>query len=116
MEISTLRITCLRKWKIIQKKDLVIFFGFFRDIRPEIRKICISEMGQWMNKYSQYFLDENYLKYFGWTLYDKVRDVFIFFDFLNTQVLFAWRLYPLSDRQKCTFGKEYLVQCLGLSR
>ena len=52
------------------------FLLFFRDIRPEIRKICIAEMGQWMNKYSQYFLDENYLKYFGWTLYDKVRDVF----------------------------------------
>jgi len=54
-------------------KYYFFLFYFYRDVRPEIRKICISEMGQWMNKYSNFFLDENYLKYFGWTLYDKVE-------------------------------------------
>jgi len=52
-----------------------IFMHRYRDVRAEIRKICIFEMGEWMKNYSQYFLDENYLKYFGWTLFDKVGDV-----------------------------------------
>lgn len=49
-----------------------MIFTLYRDVRAEIRKICIFEMGEWMKNYSQYFLDENYLKYFGWTLFDKV--------------------------------------------
>ncbi|XP_047130348.1 cohesin subunit SA-2 isoform X2 [Hydra vulgaris] len=51
-----------------------IFVARYRDIRPEIRLLCFSEMGIWMIKYSHYFLKEN-LKYLGWTLYDKVSEV-----------------------------------------
>jgi len=56
-----------------------IFMGIFvhryRDVRPEIRSICIGEIGAWMRKYSTHFLDQNYLKYLGWMLYDKNADV-----------------------------------------
>lgn len=44
----------------------------FRDSQPEIRSICMAEIGTWMKKYPNMFLDDGYLKYVGWTLYDKV--------------------------------------------
>lgn len=43
-----------------------------RDLMPEIRAICIEEMGQWIEHYSNSFLTDSYLKYIGWTLHDKV--------------------------------------------
>lgn len=39
---------------------------------PEIRAICLEEMGQWILHYSTSFLTDGYLKYLGWTLHDKV--------------------------------------------
>ena len=42
---------------------------------PEIRSICMYEIGQWMKKYHTNFLDDTYLKYIGWTIHDKVGDV-----------------------------------------
>jgi cohesin complex subunit SA-1/2 len=32
----------------------------------------MTEIGIWMQKFSQNFLDDSYLKYIGWTLHDKV--------------------------------------------
>ena len=51
------------------------FFLIFRDTLPEIRSICMYEIGQWMRKYHTNFLDDTYLKYIGWTIHDKVGDV-----------------------------------------
>ena len=52
-----------------------IFKGVFvhrcRDAQPEIRSICMAEIGVWRKKYPNMFLDDSYLKYVGWTLYDK---------------------------------------------
>ena len=33
----------------------------------------MSELGEWMRSYPMVFLDDIYLKYLGWTLYDKVN-------------------------------------------
>lgn len=44
-----------------------------RDVLPEIRAICIEEIGSWMQSYSTSFLTDSYLKYIGWTLHDKVK-------------------------------------------
>uniref|UniRef100_A0A8C0KJ49 Cohesin subunit SA n=1 Tax=Canis lupus dingo TaxID=286419 RepID=A0A8C0KJ49_CANLU len=46
-----------------------------RDVLPEIRAICIEEIGSWMQSYSTSFLTDSYLKYIGWTLHDKHREV-----------------------------------------
>jgi cohesin complex subunit SA-1/2 len=35
----------------------------------------MSEIGIWMKKFHQNFLDDSYLKYIGWTLHDKVGEV-----------------------------------------
>lgn len=33
----------------------------------------MAELGYWIRLYPDMFLDNNYLKYIGWMLYDKVR-------------------------------------------
>uniref|UniRef100_A0A8C3K2F7 SCD domain-containing protein n=1 Tax=Calidris pygmaea TaxID=425635 RepID=A0A8C3K2F7_9CHAR len=43
-----------------------------RDVVPEIRAICMEELGTWMRSYAVSFLTDGYLKYIGWTLHDKV--------------------------------------------
>lgn len=50
-------------------------YHYFRDTLPEIRSICMAEIGVWMKKFHQNFLDDSYLKYIGWTLHDKVGEV-----------------------------------------
>ncbi|GAB6019831.1 hypothetical protein CHUAL_001371 [Chamberlinius hualienensis] len=52
-----------------------VFVHRYRDTVPEIRSICMSEIGIWMKKFHQNFLDDSYLKYIGWTLHDKCGDV-----------------------------------------
>ncbi|XP_055322653.1 cohesin subunit SA-1 isoform X2 [Sitodiplosis mosellana] len=52
-----------------------VFVHRYRDTLPEIRGICMSEIGVWMIKFPVNFLDDSYLKYIGWTLHDKVGDV-----------------------------------------
>ncbi|CAG2174230.1 unnamed protein product, partial [Oppiella nova] len=52
-----------------------IFVHRYRDTLPEIRSICMTEIGIWMKRLPGIFLDDSYLKYVGWTLHDKVGDV-----------------------------------------
>ncbi|GFG30961.1 hypothetical protein Cfor_01128 [Coptotermes formosanus] len=52
-----------------------VFVHRCRDTLPEIRAICMAEIGVWMKKFHQNFLDDSYLKYIGWTLHDKVGEV-----------------------------------------
>jgi cohesin complex subunit SA-1/2 len=52
-----------------------IFVHRFRDTVTDIRVICMAEIGIWMRRFPQNFLDDSYLKYVGWNLNDKVGDV-----------------------------------------
>ncbi|XP_035692426.1 cohesin subunit SA-1-like isoform X3 [Branchiostoma floridae] len=52
-----------------------VFVHRYRDSLPEIRAICMEEIGTWMRQYSDTFLADSYLKYVGWTLHDKVGEV-----------------------------------------
>lgn len=52
-----------------------IFVHRYRDVVPEIRAICMTEIGIWMKRLPNMFLDDSYLKYVGWTLHDKVGEV-----------------------------------------
>uniref|UniRef100_A0A8C0B3G2 Cohesin subunit SA n=1 Tax=Buteo japonicus TaxID=224669 RepID=A0A8C0B3G2_9AVES len=52
-----------------------VFVHRYRDAIAEIRAICIEEIGIWMKMYSDAFLNDSYLKYVGWTMHDKVREV-----------------------------------------
>ena len=52
-----------------------IFVRRYRDISPEIRSICMTEIGIWFKRLPGIFLDDSYLKYVGWTLYDKIGHV-----------------------------------------
>ncbi|XP_047456471.1 cohesin subunit SA-2 [Mugil cephalus] len=52
-----------------------VFLKRYRDILPEIRSICMEELGLWMKLYSSAFLNDSYLKYMGWMMHDKIPDV-----------------------------------------
>jgi cohesin complex subunit SA-1/2 len=40
-----------------------VFVNRYRDIVPNIRAICMVEIGIWMKRFPQNFLDDSYLKY-----------------------------------------------------
>lgn len=46
----------------------------FSDVLPEVRSLCMEELGVWMKLYSSAFLNDGYLKYMGWMMYDKVNN------------------------------------------
>lgn len=50
-----------------------VFVHRYRDLLPDIRAICIAELGVWLKTNPEYFLNDKHLKYLGWTLYDKVN-------------------------------------------
>ncbi|KAM4675869.1 cohesin subunit SA-3 [Discoglossus pictus] len=52
-----------------------VFVHRYRDTVPEIRALCMEEIGVWMKTYSKSFLNDSYLKYVGWTLHDKQGQV-----------------------------------------
>lgn len=52
-----------------------VFLKRYRDVLPEIRSICMEELGLWMKRYSSAFLNDSYLKYMGWMMHDKIPDV-----------------------------------------
>lgn len=54
------------------------FLNRYRDVIPEIRATCIEEIGSWIKTYPDAFLNDSYLKYMGWMLYDKVELVCFF--------------------------------------
>ncbi|XP_069826922.1 cohesin subunit SA-2-like isoform X2 [Dendropsophus ebraccatus] len=51
------------------------FLQRYRDVVSEIRALCIEEIGVWMKMYPHMYLNDSYLKYVGWMLYDKVPEV-----------------------------------------
>ncbi|KAF2986443.1 hypothetical protein EK904_003707 [Melospiza melodia maxima] len=63
----------------IQNMMNAIFKGTFltryRDVIPEIRATCMEEIGSWIKTYPDAFLNDSYLKYVGWMLYDKQAEV-----------------------------------------
>ncbi|NWW89812.1 STAG2 protein, partial [Rhynochetos jubatus] len=63
----------------IQNMMSAIFKGTFLkrycDVIPEIRATCVEEIGSWIKTYPDAFLNDSYLKYVGWMLYDKQAEV-----------------------------------------
>ncbi|XP_068182509.1 cohesin subunit SA-3-like [Antennarius striatus] len=52
-----------------------VFVHRYRDLLPEIRTICIEDLGMWLKTDPEDFLNDSCLKYLGWMLYDKQRPV-----------------------------------------
>ncbi|KAM9021274.1 cohesin subunit SA-2-like isoform 1-T1 [Ara ararauna] len=51
------------------------FLNRYRDVIPEVRATCIEEIGRWIETHPDAFLNDSYLKYIGWMLYDKQAEV-----------------------------------------
>ena len=52
-----------------------IFIMRYRDICSDIRVICMDEISVWMRTFPKVFLSDQYLKYVGWLLNDKAKEV-----------------------------------------
>lgn len=52
---------------------MCVFVCRCSDVLPEIRSICMEELGVWMKLYNSVFLNDSYLKYTGWMMNDKVH-------------------------------------------
>jgi cohesin complex subunit SA-1/2 len=52
-----------------------VFVLRYRDTVPDIRALCIQELGLWLKDDPQRFLDDSYLKYVGWSLHDSDSQV-----------------------------------------
>ncbi|KAI4806055.1 hypothetical protein KUCAC02_010646 [Chaenocephalus aceratus] len=52
-----------------------VFLKRYRDVLPQIRSLCMAELGLWMKLYSSAFLNDSYLKSMGWMMHDKIPDV-----------------------------------------
>ncbi|XP_042626435.1 cohesin subunit SA-1 isoform X4 [Cyprinus carpio] len=48
-----------------------VFIHRYRDRVPEIRAVCMEEMGVWLRENPASFLNDEHLKYVGWMLHDK---------------------------------------------
>ncbi|KAJ3382999.1 hypothetical protein HDU84_003906 [Entophlyctis sp. JEL0112] len=73
-----------KKW-ILEKhmSDLFesVFIHRYRDIDAIIRMECIRELGFWVAKFPEHYLDANYLRYIGWMLSDSVSRDFLHFEY-----------------------------------
>jgi len=61
----------------------------YRDVDPEIRMSCIKSLGIWVVSYPSLFLQDIYLKYLGWTLNDKVRNILVHSFFTSLEILLS---------------------------
>eukprot|EP00742_Colponemidia_sp_Colp-10_P011401 GILJ01012661.1.p1 GENE.GILJ01012661.1~~GILJ01012661.1.p1 ORF type:complete len:1256 (-),score=229.15 GILJ01012661.1:176-3460(-) len=65
--------------KDIEENIKALFTGIFvhryRDTFPEIRAACVTALGEWIMLYPDWFFQDQFLKYIGWTLYDKTAEV-----------------------------------------
>ncbi|XP_077049166.1 cohesin subunit SA-3-like [Agelaius phoeniceus] len=52
-----------------------VFVHRYRDVVPEIRGLCMEELGLWVRRFPESFLTDSHLKYLGWTLHDKQGEV-----------------------------------------
>ncbi|KAM3833848.1 cohesin subunit SA-2-like [Diretmus argenteus] len=52
-----------------------VFVHRYRDHMPEVRAVCIEELGKWLSGDPEDFLNHGHLKYLGWTLSDKQSPV-----------------------------------------
>lgn len=50
-----------------------VFVHRYRDKVPEIRAVCMEEIGVWLRENPTSFLNDGHLKYLGWMLHDKVH-------------------------------------------
>ncbi|XP_062521721.1 cohesin subunit SA-2-like [Corticium candelabrum] len=60
---------------MIQQLITSVFNHRYRDVRPEIRTLCMAEIGHWMDKNRVLFVRDEYLRYLGWCLHDTSADV-----------------------------------------
>eukprot|EP01130_Rhizamoeba_saxonica_P006102 TRINITY_DN2424_c0_g1_i1.p1 TRINITY_DN2424_c0_g1~~TRINITY_DN2424_c0_g1_i1.p1 ORF type:complete len:1244 (+),score=347.38 TRINITY_DN2424_c0_g1_i1:71-3802(+) len=86
-----------------------VFERRYRDVRPEIRAVCIDELGEWIINHPHKFVDNLYLKYLGWALSDPASSVRSSAIKTLTKVYSIPTYYPRLD-QFTYYYKERMLQ------
>lgn len=80
--ITTLKQTCVqedRKCKDLQEYLTEFFDNIFvhraRDVESVIRHECFKELCNWMLNYQSFFVNNNYIRFFGWAFNDQSASV-----------------------------------------
>ncbi|CAO0794439.1 unnamed protein product [Mucor circinelloides] len=80
--ITTLKQTCVaedRKCKDLQEYLTEFFDNIFvhraRDVESVIRHECFKELCNWMLNYQSFFVNNNYIRFFGWAFNDQHASV-----------------------------------------
>ncbi|CEP10437.1 hypothetical protein [Parasitella parasitica] len=80
--ITTLKQTCVtedRKCKDLQEYLTEFFDNIFvhrsRDVESVIRHECYKELCNWMLNYQSFFVNNNYIRFFGWAFNDQNANV-----------------------------------------
>ncbi|GAV02989.1 hypothetical protein RvY_13482 [Ramazzottius varieornatus] len=60
---------------LFDKLCKAIFYQRYRDHNVQVRELCMEELGEWMKRDPQRYVDDTYLKYLGWSLNDKEASV-----------------------------------------
>uniref|UniRef100_A0A672GE70 Cohesin subunit SA n=1 Tax=Salarias fasciatus TaxID=181472 RepID=A0A672GE70_SALFA len=69
--VSELRENCEELSSMMNTTFRGVFVHRYRDRLVDIRATCMEELGVWLRTDPKEFLNDGYLKYLGWTLYDK---------------------------------------------
>ncbi|KAI8897499.1 hypothetical protein BC833DRAFT_593564 [Globomyces pollinis-pini] len=84
-----------------------VFVHRYRDADPNIRSDCIKEMGTWIIKCPDTFLDPSYLRYLGWMLSDKVSTVRL--DSLHSMLKILTKDFDSGIRLFCERFKQRVI-------
>ena len=60
---------------LLKKLFASVFCHRYRDVDAELRALYLSSLSSWMSSYPSFFVLDSYLKYLGWTLFDKAAVV-----------------------------------------
>eukprot|EP00002_Diphylleia_rotans_P011178 TRINITY_DN2215_c0_g1_i3.p1 TRINITY_DN2215_c0_g1~~TRINITY_DN2215_c0_g1_i3.p1 ORF type:complete len:1042 (+),score=206.97 TRINITY_DN2215_c0_g1_i3:68-3193(+) len=102
-----------------------LFVHRYRDIVPEIRACCVQSIGDWICNYPFTFLQDNYLKYLGWTLNDKnenvrlacaksLHGIFVNEEFASQMDSFSKRFLPRLVEMTLDKSIDVAVVCLKI--
>jgi hypothetical protein len=69
--LETIRLKTDDIQDLVKHLTQTVFSKRYRDVYAEVRAQCIEALGRWTRMAPSRFLDDRYLKYLGWMLFDK---------------------------------------------
>jgi len=84
-----------------------LFIHRYRDFTDIIRIECANNIRFWIKEYPIYFLNDNYTRYIGWFLSDKVT-LKLIFNF-NLKTIYMFIIYLLIFKLKLKYNDISII-------